>query len=286
MQDRSVGNDVALTPSDRQQLVDPVAPTRGQGLHWQDREQHDRSLDFASLVRILHEYRWLIGGTSVLGIVFAVLVTLMTTPMYRADVTLEVNAPSVEILNEKQRDNAQAASTWDLIATQAGLLSSRSLAERVAQDLNLAANPDFVGSAGDAASRLRAAAGRIQSGLNGVVPEEGQLIKFSYVSESPVLAAGIGDGVGDGLINSTLQGRYDASAYARKFLQQQIAKTRTDLEKSERELVAYAQAEGIINTSAGESGQPPSDASSLQGESLIALNQALAQATAPPVQAE
>ena len=221
-----------------------------------------------------------------LGLVLAVLLTLMTTPMYRADVTLEVNAPSVEILDEKQRDRADGSSMWDIVATQAGLLSSRSLAERVAQDLNLAANPDFVGTEGDAAARLREAAGRIQAGLKVEIPEDGQLIKFNYVSESPELAARIANGLADGFINSSLQRRYDASAYARKFLQQQIAKTRTDLEKSERELVAYAQAEGIINTASSEKGQQPSDASSLQGESLIALNQALAAATARRVQAE
>jgi capsular exopolysaccharide synthesis family protein len=227
----------------------------------------------------------LLAGAAVLGLVLAVLVTLMTTPLYRADVTLEVNAPSVEILDEKQRDRADSTNMWDLVATQAGLLSSRSLAERVAQDLNLAANPEFAGS-GDAASRLRSAAARIESGLHVDVPEEGQLIKFDYVSESPQLAARIANGLADGFINSSLQRRYDASAYARKFLQQQIAKTRTDLEKSERQLVAYAQAEGIINTSTGENGQTPSDASSLQGESLIALNKALADATARRVQAE
>ncbi len=281
-----MGNDIALTPADRQQLVDPFAPTRGHGLHWQDREQRDRALDFASLVRIVHEYRWLIAGATVLGIMLAVLVTLMTTPMYRADVTLEVNAPSVEILNEKQRDSTQATPMWDLVATQAGLLSSRSLAERVAQDLNLASNPEVVGTAGDAASRVRTAAGMIQQDLKVEIPEEGQLIKFSYVSKSPVLAARIANGLADGFINSSLQRRYDASAYARKFLQQQIAKTRADLEKSERELVAYAQAEGIINTSSGQAGQPAGDTASLQGESLIALNRALAEATAHRVQAE
>jgi len=99
-------------------------------------------------------------------------------------------------------------------------------------------------------------------------------------------AARIANGIADGFIDSSLQRRYDASAYARKFLQQQIAKTRAGLEKSERELVAYAQAEGIINTSTGEKGQPAGDASSLQGESLIALNKALADATARRVQAE
>jgi len=129
-----------------------------------------------------------------------------------------------------------------VVTTQAGLLSSRSLAERVAQNLNLAANPEFVGTEGDAATRLRTAAGKIQNGLKVEIPEEGQLIKFSFVSESQPLAAQIANGIADGFIDSGLQRRYDASAYARKFLQQQIAKTRAGLEKSERELVFTATA--------------------------------------------
>lgn len=280
-----MGNDVALTPSERQ-LADPFAPTRGHGLHWQDRSHPDSTLDFASLVRILNEYRWLILGAAGVGLALAILATLMTTPLYRADVTLEVNPPSIEILDEKKRESASAASMWDIVTTQAGLLQSRSLAERVAQDLNLAANPEFVGTGGDAASRLRVAAGRVQAGLNVTLPEEGQLIKYSYVSESPELAARIANGIADSFIDSGLQRRYDASAYARKFLQQQIAKTRTDLERSERELVAYAQSQGIINTASNEPGQSGGDTSSLQGESLVALNRALADATARRVQAE
>ena len=118
------------------------------------------------------------------------------------------------------------------------------------------------------------------------LPEDGQLIKFTYVSESPDLAARVANGIADSFIDSGLQRRYDASAHARRFLQQQIAKTRTDLERSERQLVAYAQAEGIINTGTAEAGQTPNDASSLQGESLVALNRALAEATARRVQAE
>ena len=49
-------------------------------------------------------------------------------------------------------------------------------------------------------------------------------------------------------INSALQRRYESSAYARNFLERQIAKTRSDLDRSERQLVAYAQAQGIIST--------------------------------------
>lgn len=281
-----MGNDVALTAAERQALVDPFTPTRGHGLHWQP-SQSDRTLDFASLVRIVREHRWLILGAILLGLVLAVIVTLMTTPLYRAGVTLQVNPPNVEVMDENKRENAGGSSdSWDVITTQVGLLKSRSLAERVAQDLNLAADANVVGTQGDAASRTRLAAGIIQGGLNVEVPEDGQLIHYSFVSQSPQLAARVANGIADSFIESGLQRRYDASAYARRFLQQQIAKTRGDLEKSERGLVAYAQAQGIINTSSGEPGAPGGDAGSLQGESLISLNKALADATARRVLAE
>ena len=281
-----MGNDVALTPSERQSLVDPFTSTRGFGLHWQDGNSRSQSLDFSALIRILNEHRWIIAGAVGLGLILAVLATLMTTPMYRADVTLEVSPPNVEIMNESQSKNAGTSdSTWDQVATQVGLLSSRTLAERVAQDLNLAADPAFVGTNGDAPARLRIAAAKVQGGLKVVAPEEGRLINYSYVSTSPELAAKVANGIADSFIDSNLQRRYDASAYARKFLQQQIAKTRGDLERSERQLVAYAQAEGIINTGS-QPGEQGGDTSSLQGESLVALNKALADATARRVLAE
>jgi capsular exopolysaccharide synthesis family protein len=280
-----VGNDVALSPADRQQLVDPFAPTRGHGLHWQEGHRAERGLDFATLVRILNEHRWLIAGAVVVGLVLAILATLMTTPMYRAGVTLEVNPPTVEVMDEKKTENAGNLDSWDVTTTQVGLLKSHSLAEQVAQKLNLVSDPNIAGT-GDAASRLQAAAAVVRGGLDVEAPEEGQLIDFTYSSPSPQLAARIANGLADSFIDSSLQRRYDSSAYARRFLQQQIAKTRADLEKSERELVAYAQAEGIINTSTGTPGEPGGDANSLQGESLVSLNKALAEATARRVMAE
>ena len=243
-------------------------------------------LDFATLMRIVSQWRWLIIGAVGLGFAAAVIFTLLTTPLYRAFVTLEVNPPSVEIMGEKKISDGAATTPWDFVATQAGLLESKSLATRVAQDLNLANNKEFVDSEGNSQSRLQSAASKVTDGLDVEVPEEGQLIKFSYSSESPQLAATIANGLADGFINSSLQRRYEASAYARQFLEKQINKTRTDLEKSERQLVTYAQQQGIINTASGEDAKVPGDANSLQGESLIALNKALADAIARRVAAE
>lgn len=278
-----MGNDVALNP-DRPGVPAPFGPMRGNALQWDASAGAPGALDLATILKALREHAKLIAAAAVAGLIVAVLVTLLTTPMYRANVILEVNAPRVEILNEDERRNVESAPSYEMVATQIGLLSSRSLAERVAQDLNLASNPQVVAQTGDPASRLQSATSIIAGGLQVEEAGEGSLIKFSYSSPSPELAATVANGVADGFIESSLQRRYDASNYARNFLQQQIAKARADLEKSERALVGYAQAQGIINTGSGEGS--PTDANSLQGESLIALNKALAEATARRVLAE
>ena len=100
---------------------------------------HD--LSFATLLRILFEWRWLILSLIAVGLAGATIITLLTTPLFRSQATLEANPPSVEIMGEKTGAQAQTQDSWNFITTQVGLLSSRSLARRVAQDLNLASNP-------------------------------------------------------------------------------------------------------------------------------------------------
>jgi succinoglycan biosynthesis transport protein ExoP len=246
-------------------------------------------LDFPTLVRILLHWRWLLLGAVALGLAGAVLATLLTRPVYRASVTLEANPPMVAVTDEQSREHeASNTNSYDFVATQVGLLKSKAVAQRTAQELNLANNADIVPQDSDASKRLLIATALVRSGLKVTDPEDGQLINFTYDSTSPQLAALIANGVADSFINTSLQRRYEASAYARNFLERQINKTRGDLERSERSLVAYAQAQGIINTSAGGAdGQSSgSDVNSLQGESLVKLNQALADATARRVAAE
>jgi len=248
-------------------------------------------LDFPTLLRILHHWRWLVIGAIGVGLAGAILMSLLTKPVYRASVTLEANPPAVAVSDEQTREqDSQATNGSDFVATQVGLLGSRAVAERTAQELNLANNPDVVSQNADSSQRLNAATGMVQGGLKVVAPDQGQLIKFSFDSTSPQLAALVANGVADSFINTSLQRRYEASAYARNFLERQISKTRGDLEKSERAVVEYAQQQGIITTggSTGPDGKAVSnsDTNSLQGESLVQLNSALAAATARRVAAE
>jgi succinoglycan biosynthesis transport protein ExoP len=248
-------------------------------------------LDLPTFLHILHHWRWLILGAVAVGLAGAVLLTLLTKPVYRAYGTLEANPPAVAVSDEQSRQqDLQASNTFDFVATQVGLLGSEAVAERTAQELNLPNNPDVVSQDMDASQRVRAATGLVQGGLKVIPPEQGQLIRFTYDSTSPQLAALIANGIADSFINTALQRRYEASAYARNFLERQINKTRGDLERSERAVVAYAQQQGIINTggTTGPDGKATagSDTNSLQGESLVQLNSALASATARRVAAE
>ena len=276
-----MNRDIALRDGGSWQVGPHLGPTASA-----TQQPAPSTVDLARLLRILHEWRWLIVGATMAGISLAVLVTLLTAPMYRAKATLEVNPPRIAIMDEKNQEESADISNWDFIATQIGLLKSESLAQRVAEDMNLANNPKFAELDAEPATRLRQAAAKVSSNLKVSPPSEGQLIEFDYVSDSPQLAAQIANAYADAFINSTLQRRYEASAYARNFLERQINKTRADLERSERQLVAYAQSQGIINTSSDKEGEPGADAGSLQGQSLVQLNEALAQATARRVGAE
>jgi polysaccharide biosynthesis transport protein len=281
-----MNNSVAV-PNERSWPLAPLGGDAG-AIPGQRTYSATNILDFSTLVRIIHHWRWPVLGAVALGLVGAIAMTLLTTPVYRAWVTLEANPPTVAISDEQSRErDAANVNSYDFVATQVGLLSSKSVAERTAQELNLANNPTIVAQDSDASKRLRSATAAVANGLKVIAPDQGTLIKFSYDSPSPQLAAMVANGVADSFINTALQRRYEASAYARNFLERQIAKTRGDLERSERALTLYAQQQGIISTGVGTDGKPAiGDANSLQGESLITLNKALADATARRVAAE
>jgi capsular exopolysaccharide synthesis family protein len=249
-------------------------------------------LNLAALMRIVSEWRWIILGCVAVGLALGLVATLLATPMYRAASTLEMNPPQVEVLGQGKGGQPMVANDRDFLATQYGLLRSRSLAERVAQELNLGSNPAFVPEGVDRATGNRIAAARLQSGFEVEPVPQSRLVRIGFVSEDPALAARVTNAFADNFINSNLERRYESSAYARRFLQQQINRLKGELENTERRLVAYAQQQGIIPPAgtgggAGEGGGGGGGGgSSLAGASLGGLNDALTAATTRRIGAE
>ncbi|MEG3089575.1 GumC family protein [Sphingomonas sp. PB4P5] len=270
----------------REPSRDLVAQTAGVGAGSDGTGQGGRELSLGLLWRVLFEWRWLILAATGVGIAAAVLITLLTPLKYQSVATIELMPPEVEVMaGEAEKSGRQTASSSgaNFVGTQLGLLTSRALAERVAQDLNLASNPAIVGTGTNRASNMAIATGVVRSGTTVQLQPQSQLVKISFVGRDPQLAARIVNGITDAYVASNLERRYQSSSYAREFLQRQIANTRRDLENSERQLTAYAQQQGLISTGSGEAS---GDTNSLTGSTLVSLNAALATTQARRIAAE
>jgi len=275
-------NELAVQREPRRDLA-PLQPEGGYG--YGNARGNGRELSLALLWRVAVEWRWLILAAIGVGLAGAVLITLLTPLKYRSVASIELNPPDVEILADEGSKGGRQASKSDtnFIGTQLGLLRSRALAQRVAQNLNLAAEPAIVGEGTDRAANTEIAAGFVQGGTQVQLQPQSMIVQISFVARDPQLAARIVNGVTEAYIATNLERRYQSSSYARNFLQRQIANTRRDLERSERGLTAYAQQQRLISTGSDTEG---GDTNSLTGSSLVALNTALATAQARRIAAE
>jgi uncharacterized protein involved in exopolysaccharide biosynthesis len=211
---------------------------------------------------------------------------MLVTPEYRAEAIIEVNPENGQMVKMGDLEPVQVGDR-EFLTTQVGLLRSRSLAERVVRTLNLGATEEFGNPAAPRAQRDASAVNALRSSVTVATQRDSRLIDIKVEAEDPALAAKIANSYADGFIQSSLERRFEATAYARNFLEQRIASVKKRLEDSERQLVDYAQRQGIItlnvdsgNGSAGRSEQ------SIDAASLVSLNEALSSARSDRIAAE
>ena len=106
-------------------------------------------------------------------------------------------------------------------------------------------------SSGAVAARQSAAASKLVAGVTVEPVRNSSIVKLSYNSSSAAVAAKVVNGIADNFIAMNLQRRYDASSYARTFLENQLADLKSKLEDSETQLVAYAQQQNIVDSGSG-----------------------------------
>lgn len=274
------------------------APVKSDPYGADESASHYRKLFFACLGLVL-KYRWLILGTCSVALVIGLIATYTATPIYRATTVIQIDreAPKVIKIDVPSQDS-RPGEILRFYQTQYDLLKSRSLAELVASNLDLAAAPDFLHPPStsawaklrrmiappttadnrDLAQRKAAAAGMVQGGLTIAPVINSSLVKISFDSPSPVWAKRIADGAADSFIASNLDRRYGATAYARNFLKERLDELKLKLEESEKALVAYAEQKEIIGS--------PDGKQSLVDSDLAALNGALQKAVTDRINAQ
>ena len=268
---------------------------------WSNVVEDTPGFDLAVYWRLALKHRFLILGTFVGALTIGAALTLLMTPIYTAEATLQIDRESARVFNaEDVAPRESMIQGEEFFQTQYGLLRSRSLAERVIENLGLASSdatlkalgveapPPATGSAAEQASRRRAAAlEAVQENLS-VSPVRGsRLVAVGFDNPNPVVSARIANGFAENFIQANLDRKFESSAYAREFLEERIAQTKDRLESAERQLVAYATNQQIVNISEPGTGEDNvGSTQSLTSNNLVAINTALAEARAARVAAE
>jgi capsular exopolysaccharide synthesis family protein len=267
---------------------------------WAAKDDDQPVFDLAIYWRLALKHRILILGCFFGALAIGTALTLLMTPIYTAKATLQIDREAARVFtSDDVTPKESMIQGEEFFQTQYGLLRSRSLAERVIESLGLASSdasleamgvepPAATGSAADQAARRRSMAlATVQANLT-VSPVRGsRLVTVGYDNPDPVIAARISNSFAENFIQANLDRKFESSKYAREFLEERIAQTKDRLETAERELVAYAANQQIINISEpGEGNSDGGSSRSLTSNNLVALNNSLAEARAARVAAQ
>lgn len=267
---------------------------------WSEGGSNNSALDLAVYWRIALKHRIIILGCFFTVLAIGAALTLLMTPIYTAKTTLQIDREAARVFSSEEVTPSESMIQGEeFFQTQYGLLRSRSLAERVIDSLGLASSDDALraigaeppaagGSAATQVERRRdAALEAVQENLS-VAPVRGsRLVAVGFNNPDPVVAANVANGFAENFIQANLDRKFESSKYAREFLEERIAQTKDRLEAAERQLVAYAVNQQIVNVSEpGQGGADNGSTQSLTASNLVALNDALARARAERVAAE
>jgi capsular exopolysaccharide synthesis family protein len=229
---------------------------------------------------IILRRKWTVFALVVVSFVFALVVTYNTAPVYRSTLLMQIEPQTDQFLEfQGNVSMGDPSLDWKFYQTQYDLLKSRSLARRVIDQLGLEAaaqrrlptesEPSFLAelkgsirglltnteAASDQSEPPAGKAKRNKPNLEGALVAnltvsplpDSRLVSIHYDSTKPQEAAAVVNAVAENYINMTLERRYDASAYAKKFLEERIEQVRANLEDSERRLTAYAREREIVD---------------------------------------
>lgn len=248
----------------------------------QSQQDQEAGFDILSVLGILWRRRLIIFAVLAVGLAFSFFTSTREIPLYRAAATLEVQAQEMQILRGAGIETGGPSDVQSM-GTQIALIRSRALAERVADTIDLVSDPKYANLNADRETRLAMAAGRVMGGLRVNELRGASILQIQYISEHPGETSRIANAVAENFIEMNLERRYNATSYAREFLEERLATTKTALEEAERGLVEYSKEQEIVDlSSVGGS----DIGSSLDASSLVALNAALTNAQNDRILAE
>ena len=237
------------------------------------------TIDFAQYWQTIRRYQWRIISLAVIITILVAMVVMSMTPVYRASSSLLIEAEEAKVVSIEEIYGLNA-NRKEYFETQYEILKSRQIAEKVVDKLDLINHPlynkedssgisDFVKSlkaslkealpflpqnanVERSAEELRiakrnAVTDQVINALTITPIKNTQVVRITFESESPELAAATANAVAETYIENYLEAKFDMTSKATTWLNDSLLGLREKLLSSEAALAAFYEENQVVD---------------------------------------
>jgi polysaccharide biosynthesis transport protein len=227
------------------------------------------ALDVMPYVRALWRRKWVIAAAAALAALLGAAYALRQPKVYSAStsIIIDVAAPRFLDADVKEVMGDERSNYWfnrEYYETQAAVITSRAVAERVVQSLGLQSDAGFLGleQVADPAERKRALAGADAASLLRsrirVIPEKNSRVLHIAVEDlDPKRAALLANEVAEAYKQQNLELKRQTSRNARDWLARQIEELELASRQSEMEVFHLKKDADILTSTNGKEQESP-----------------------------
>ncbi|RZF93964.1 polysaccharide biosynthesis tyrosine autokinase [Pseudoalteromonas sp. CO302Y] len=235
---------------------------------------NEELIDLGAYLNVIKQNKWKILGFAIVITLFTMMVTLTLVPKYVASATLLIESEQTKAVSFDEVYGLDSTKK-EYYQTQFEVIKSDSIAREVITKLNLAEHPDFVNKP-SFTDELKGMAQQILPFLNKaersdlserelaelkmldllatfrtnltVSPiRKTQLVKVSFESSDPKLAALVANTVGEVYIESQMRAKMGITQQASSWLNTRLSELRVQLDSSEVRLQNYREEQKLVD---------------------------------------
>jgi len=223
----------------------------------------------SSVAALLRRNRFIVAAIFLVCVLLAALVSVLTTPLYRATTVLEVQGVNPEFLKMKELDPTSSSQSLEsYTATEARLIQSESLARRVVEVSKLNQRPDFfkrsaafeklravlrLNRAPELEPSVRSTVDLLRSRIKQRVDGDSNLLVVSIDAPEPNLAGELAQTLAREFELQEQEARWNSSARVSDWLTGQLEELRQRMERSASELQQFVNSTGLVYAKDGSS---------------------------------
>lgn len=225
---------------------------------------HEEEVDLRHFVTVVGRRKWTILGLALLASIIAAAITFLIDPVYRASAILLIESQEQNVVSIPDVYGADTK-TQQYYETQFEILKSRPLAEKVVLRLNLLAHPEFILKpmfwepwlqqlnikSARSVNPVEAAINRYEKALDVTPTPKTQLVKVSFESHDPTLAAAVANAHARAYIESYLDAKESMTRNASEWMVGRAEELRQKLTESEQRLQAFKEREHLLDVDTG-----------------------------------